>query len=171
VNKMAETRIEVLDSRAEAVAVLHELERKGVPSSSITVMSSEPLHLEITDAPKTRMAGFAIAGGILGAAFAILLTVWTSRRVGLVTGGMPIVSPWAFGIIVFELTALGAILATLVRMIFEARLLRHFSSAEYDEAIAAGRIVLAVKCSDDAARDTGEKGPGARQKVENTAVE
>src|SRR5216684_3703728 len=115
---MAKTRIEVFDTRAEAVAVLHELEREGVPSSSITVMSSEPLHLETSDAPKTRIAGFAIAGGLLGAAFAILLTVWTSRRVGLVTGGMPIVSAWACGIIVFERAALGAILVTLGRMIF-----------------------------------------------------
>jgi hypothetical protein len=175
VKKMAETRIEVFDTRAEAVAVLHELEREGVPSSSITVMSSEPLHLDTSDAPKTRIAGFAIAGGVLGAAFAILLTVWTSRRVGLVTGGMPILSAWAFGIIVFELTALGAILATLGRMIFEARLLRHFSSADYDEAIAAGRIVLSVKCSDSAVRDTGEKVSGASLKVEtpprNSSIE
>ena len=143
-NKMAETRIEVFDTRAEAIAVLRELQREGVPSSSITVMSSEPLHLETDDGPKTRIAGFAIAGGLLGAAFAILLTVWTSRRVGLVTGGMPIVSPWAFGIIVFELAALGAILSTLVRMIFEARLGRRVAPGEYDDAISEGRIVLCI---------------------------
>lgn len=137
-----ETRIKVYDTRHDAILALHELEREGVPSSSITVMSSEPLHLETSDSPKSRIKGFAIAGGLLGAAFAILLTVWTSRRVGLVTGGMPIVSPWAFGIIVFELAALGAILFALGRMIFEARLLRHFPSTEYDEAVAAGRIVI-----------------------------
>lgn len=143
---MAEPRIEVFDTRAEATAVLRALEREGVPSSSITVMSSEPLHLESGDGPKTRIAGFAIAGGLVGAAFAILLTVWTSRRVGLVTGGMPIVSPWAFGIIVFELAALAAILGTLGRMIFEARLLRHSTAADYRETVAAGRIVLLVDC-------------------------
>ena len=142
---MAETRVEVFDTRAEAVAVLRELQREGVPSSSITIMSSEPLHLETTDGPKTRIGGFAIAGGLIGAAFAILLTVWTSRRVGLVTGGMPIVSPWAFGIIVFELTALGAILATLGRMIFEAGLLRRTAPTGYDEAVADGRVVLSIE--------------------------
>jgi apolipoprotein N-acyltransferase len=108
-------------------------------------MSSEPLHLEGKDAPKTRIAGFAIAGGLLGATFAILLTVWTSRRVGLVTGGMPIVSPWAFGIIVFELAALGAILVTLGRMIFEAGLARRGALADFDESVAEGRIVVSIQ--------------------------
>jgi len=163
VSKMAETRTGVFDTRAEAVAVLRELQREGVPSSSITVMSSEPLHLEIIDAPKTRIAGYAIAGGLLGVAFAILLTVWTSRRVGLVTGGMPIVSPWAFGIIVFELAALGAILVTFGRMIAEARLLRRNALTDYDEAVADGRIAVSVRCSDDFHREIAEKVLGSAQ--------
>jgi apolipoprotein N-acyltransferase len=140
-----DTQIKVFDTRHEAIAALRELEREGVASSSITVMSSEPLHLEVKDAPKTRIAGFAIAGGLLGATFAILLTVWTSRRVGLVTGGMPIVSPWAFGIIVFELAALGAILVTLGRMIFEAGLARRGALADFDESVAEGRIVVSIQ--------------------------
>jgi len=144
VSDTAETRIEIFDTRAEAINVLRELERQGVKSSSITVMSSEPLHLESKAGPRSRIAGFAIVGGLLGATFAILLTVLTSRRVGLVTGGMPIVSPWAFGIIVFELTALGAILSTLVRMIFEARLARRSDLGSYCDAVAEGKIVIAI---------------------------
>lgn len=147
--KMADPKFRVFNTRREALAALHELEREGVPSSSITVMSSEPLHLGALHPPKTRIPGFAIAGGLLGASFAILLTVWTSRRVGLVTGGMPIVSPWAFGIIVFELSALGSILATLGRMLFEARLTGARSLEEYDEAVAEGRVVLAIRSADD----------------------
>lgn len=145
---MAEKRIAIFDTPGEAVAVLRELKRDGVPRSSITVMSSEPLHLEDDDAPKSRIAGFAIAGGFIGAALAILLTVWTSRRVGLVTGGMPIVTPWAFGIIVFELAALGAILATLGRMIVEARLGRRVAVEEYDDAVSEGKVVLCIYGAD-----------------------
>ena len=135
--------VRVLNNRHEAVAALHELERDGVPKSAITVMSSEPLHMEC-EGPKTRIPLFGIIGGLLGAVFAILLTVWTSRRVGLITGGMPIVSPWAFGIIVFELGALGAILMTLGRMVFEASLARGGSGSDYREIVAAGKIVIEI---------------------------
>jgi ActD protein len=145
---MAERMIAIFETRSEAVAALRDLQREGVLRSSITVMSSEPLHLENKDAPKTRIAGFAIAGALLGAAFAILLTVWTSRRVGLVTGGMPILTPWAFGIIVFELTALGAILSTLGRMIFEAGLARRGLLTDYHAAVADGRVVLMIDCTE-----------------------
>jgi hypothetical protein len=141
---MAEAKIASFDTRDEALAALRELLRDGVPGSSITVISSEPLHLETDDGPQTRIAGFAIIGGLIGAAIALLLTVWTSRRVGLVTGGMPIVSPWAFGIIVFELMALGAILATLGRMIFEAGLVKRRAPTDYDDAVADGKIVVLI---------------------------
>jgi Alternative complex III, ActD subunit len=135
--------VRVLNNRHEAVAALHELERDGVPKSAITVMSSEPLHMEC-EGPKTRIPIFGIIGGLLGAGFAILLTVWTSRRVGLITGGMPIVSPWAFGIIVFELTALGAILMTLGRMVFEAGLARRSRGLDYQKLVAEGKIVIEI---------------------------
>jgi hypothetical protein len=144
VKKMAETNVAVFNTRDEAIAALGKLRREGVPDSSITVMSSEPLHLETNDAKKTRIAGVAIIGGLIGTAIAVLLTVWTSRRVDLVTGGMPIVSPWAFGIIVFELTALGAILATLGRMIFEAGLVKRRGPTNYDDAVADGKIVVLI---------------------------
>jgi hypothetical protein len=141
---MAETKVAVFDTRDEAITALGELRRGGVPDSSITVMSSEPLHLETSNQTKTRIAGFAIMGGLIGAAIALLLTVWTSQRVDLVTGGMPIVSPWAFGIIVFELTALGAILATFGRMIFEAGLVKRRGPVDYDVAVADGKIVVLI---------------------------
>jgi hypothetical protein len=143
-----ETRFIVFDTRDEAVAAVRELERDGVDASLITVMSSEPLHIETGASPKTRISGFAIAGGVLGAALAILLTVVTSRRVGIITGGMPIVSPWAFGIIVFEMTMLGAILVALGRMVFESSLMTKLTAEPYDDAVSDGKIVVVVDQSE-----------------------
>ena len=137
------------NSHDEAIEALAKLERAGVPPAQITLLSSEPVHIEANE-DKSRIGLFAIAGGLTGAAVAITLTVWTSRSVGLVTGGMPIVSPWPFGIILFELSMLGAILATLGRMIYEARLLRRGEPAPYDEIIAEGKVGLTVDCADPA---------------------
>src|ERR1044072_1757140 len=106
---MAETIHAIFDTQSEAIAAVAALEREGVPRSLITLMSAEPVHIEAgssDNGPRTRISIFAIAGGVTGAMIAWLLTVWTSRSVGLITGGMPVVAPWAFGIIVFELTAL-----------------------------------------------------------------
>jgi hypothetical protein len=149
---MSEPIIAVLDTPEEVYAVLAALNREGVPRRAITIMSSEPLHGQFeSDNPRSRISGFAIAGGFLGAICAILLTVITSRRVDLVTGGMPIITPWAFGIVAFELTALGAILATLGRMIYEAGLLRRTPNPDYFQAVVEGRIVIKIECSADSA--------------------
>jgi hypothetical protein len=119
-------------------------------------MSSEPIHDDEAGEEKPSRTGwFAIAGGAAGATLAAALTVMTSRQVNIVTGGMPVVSPWAFGIIVFELGALGAILFTLFRMIWEARLLRPL--ADYDEAVADGRVALSVECADQISRGSAQK--------------
>ncbi|MEK6324823.1 MAG: quinol:electron acceptor oxidoreductase subunit ActD [Acidobacteriota bacterium] len=160
---MSERIIAVLDGVDQALSAVESLRRQGFSRAAITIMSAEPIHgapFE-SDQTKSRIAGFAIAGGVIGAIAAVLLTVVTSRRVDLVTGGMPIVTPWAFGIIIFELAALGAILATLGRMIFEARLARRSALADYDEAVADGSVVLAVECSDEACLEAAKNVLGA----------
>ncbi|HEX8184166.1 MAG TPA: quinol:electron acceptor oxidoreductase subunit ActD [Blastocatellia bacterium] len=157
---MAETVFRVFDSADEAITAVDRLRGRGVPRSAITVMSSEPIHIESIESEKeskSRIGLFAIAGGFIGAASAITLTVWTSQSVDLVTGGMQIISPWPFGIITFELTALGAILFTLARMIYESRLARRERDAPYDEAVADGKVALSVNCSDDVTRKLVEE--------------
>jgi hypothetical protein len=143
----------VFDTPEEATAVVTKLKREGGTGCALTLMSSEPLLIEGVDGHAerpSRIGLFAVAGGFLGAAAALLLTISTSRQVGLTTGGMPIVSPWAFGIIVFELGALGAIVFSLVRMIYEARLVRKLDREVYDEsAVSEGKFVLVVDCPDE----------------------
>src|SRR5215471_12727114 len=139
VNQVRERLTAIVDSPHQAQRAAAGLEEEGFAREDITVMSSEPLPGFISDFDSRspgRAGLLAIAGGLAGAAAAIALTVWTARRMGLVTGGMPIVTPWAFGIIVYELIALGAILVTLVITVYEAGLLRSAQpSPEVDRAI------------------------------------
>jgi hypothetical protein len=152
---MTEALVAVVEGAEEAEAAIAELERSGVPAEAITTYSSEPIHIHEAAEPGTTrrrdrslIGIFAVVGGLLGGAAAILLTTWTSRRVNLVTGGQPITSPWTLGVIVFELTALGAILATLVRMVLEAGLARRVGK-DVPETIADDKVVLSVSCESD----------------------
>jgi hypothetical protein len=142
------------DTPDEVARAIGDLAGAGFERRAITVMSAEPVNLgEHSDDKhhKSRAGWFAVAGGLLGAAAAVLLTTYTSRSVGVVTGGMPIVTPWAFGIVVFEMTALGAILALFMRMVWEAGLLRPGGAKLYDSAVADGKLLIAVSCDGDAA--------------------
>jgi len=152
---MSERILAIFDTAKEAVEAADEL-RLVDPGSAVTVLSAEPIHSEIEKNPggrQSRIGLFAIAGGVLGATAAILLTVLTSKSMNLVTGGMPVVAPWAFGIIVFEMTALGAVLLTLGRMILEAGLVRRSLPAACDNAIAEGRVAVVIDV------DAGDRRP------------
>lgn len=136
----------------EALRIAVVLKRMGFDAADITVMSNKPAHAAVEHEGKrraSRIGAFAILGGMIGAALSLMLTITASRRMGLNVGGMPVVAPWAFAIIVFEMSALGAVLASVGRMIYEAGLLRRGALANYDEDVARGKIVVAVKCSDE----------------------
>jgi hypothetical protein len=148
---MAENIMAAFNTMSDALYVAGALKSEGFTSEAITIMSDEPIQMgeDLSEGGKSHIGLCAIAGGLVGATAALLLTVTTSREVNLVTGGMPIVAPWALGIIVFEMTALGAILATLACMIYEAKLMRPGALEGYDPSVADGKIVIAVKCEND----------------------
>jgi molybdopterin-containing oxidoreductase family membrane subunit len=71
---------------------------------------------------KSRIPWFALAGGLIGGAVGLSLAALTSLALRLPTGGMPIIAWPTIGIVTFELTALGAIVATLSRFLWEGSL-------------------------------------------------
>jgi hypothetical protein len=151
--------IAIIDSPHEAREAAAGLDEEGFARNAITVMSAEPLPGFTEEFVHSQgHAGLvSIAGGLAGAIAGIALTVWTARRMGLVTGGMPLATPWAFGIIVFELTALGAILATFVTTLYEAGLFKKSPAPEIDSAIADGKVALSVSCPNETSRKVAER--------------
>jgi hypothetical protein len=159
------TIVAVVESGNEAQLAVSTLASEGLPREAISVLSSEPIHFHHppqSSADRSLIGIFAVIGGTIGAALALALTIWSSRRVNLITGGMPIVSPWALGVIVFEMTALGAILTSLGRMLFEARLVRRSRLNGYAEAIAEGSVVLSIEIRDDAQAEIARKILGSK---------
>jgi hypothetical protein len=133
-----------------AQLAVDRLRAAGVPDGRITVITNEPMdayEFARLHGP-TRQWYAAGAGGIAGLSAGVWLARMTELAWPLPTGNMPIVSWWPNLIIVFELTMLGAILATVGTLIVTARLVRR-TPALYDPAVSAGRILVGV----DAPRD------------------
>ena len=138
------------DSAIEAASALRtssgELHLKP---ESIKVISAEPIEEEITAAGEghTRMPWIAVAGGICGGTAGYALAAFTQRTYPLPTGGMPIVALWPTGIVIYELTMLGAILATIITLLITTGLPR-YSNRIYDPAVSHGKIIVALTNAD-----------------------
>ena len=86
---------------------------------------------------------FPLIGAACGFIVGLLLTAGTQVAFPLVAGGKPIFSIPPMAIIMYEGTMLGAILFTVVGIVFESRLPRLFMGA-YDTRITEGYIGVTV---------------------------
>lgn len=130
------------------------LRAAGVADADITVLSSEPFeHFEFghRDA-KTVMPWMALIGGVAGMASGYLLTSVTQMSWPIKTSGMPIVSLWPNLIVIFELTMLGAILASVITLLVSAKLPGSRAGKLYDPEISDGYILVGVENPADPAR-------------------
>jgi hypothetical protein len=117
----------------------------GFKSDQIVVASGEPYEgYEFSDQyAKSPMFPLAAVGALVGGTCGYLLTTLTQRAYPLPTGGMPITPIWSNGIIVYELTMLGAILTSLVCLLISAHL-PNFGPHLTDPEIWAGKILVGV---------------------------
>ena len=117
----------------------------GIADEKITIYSSEPME-EFRFGQRDRetwMPWIAVAGAGLGLSAGYLLTSLTQKAWPIITGGMPIVSNWTNIIIMFELTMLGAVLATVITLLTTAKLPTR-QLEFYDPQVAAGKILIGV---------------------------
>jgi hypothetical protein len=117
----------------------------GFENRDICLAASEPLDEYDLGwrEQKTPMPWLAALGGLIGGTSGYLLVSLTQRAYPLPTGNMPIVALWPTGVIVYELTMLGAILTTLITLLVSARLPR-WKKTVYDPAVSEGKILLGV---------------------------
>jgi hypothetical protein len=129
---------------SSAQQAVNRLRAAGVADRDITIMSAQPMEdFEFGHRDKaTWMWWLACAGGVIGMASALGLSWLTETSWPLDVGGLPIFAWWPNLIITFELTMLGAILATVVTLVVSARLGR--ASGIYDPEVSDGRILVGV---------------------------
>jgi hypothetical protein len=126
---------------------IRQLRAAGIDPGSLDLFSAEPVELArgVLDRP-SRMSLAAVSSAV---AFGLLATVfigYTQHNYKLVTGGMPLFSFWATGIITYEMTMLGAILATFAWFLKESGLVRRRDKHAPAPHVYPGVICLRVRC-------------------------
>ena len=134
-----------------AQQAVNNLRAAGVADRDITVISSEPFeHFEFghRDA-KTAMPWIAAGAGITGLVLTYFLLAASQQSWPLVTSGMPIVPLWTNLIIIFEMTMLSAIIATVITLLITAGLPSRGGKL-YDPEVSDGYILVGVENPADA---------------------
>ncbi len=153
-----------------AQRAVDRLRAQGFTDETITVISSEPRedcdfsHMH----EPTWMWWIASGGGIVGFAMATALLLHGETSWPIVVGGLPIVAWWPNLIIMFELTMLGAILATVIALAVTA-LLGDRKATLYDPEVSDGKILVGIENPRDDAvttlRDALQTADDARVKT------
>ena len=127
-----------------AQQAVNRLRANGVADRAIVVMSAQPMedfefgHMD----SRTRIWWIACLGGLLGMATAFGLAWITEVSWPINVGGLPTFAWWPNLIIIFELTMLGAILATVITLFVTAGL--GWRSSFYDPAVTDGKILVGI---------------------------
>jgi hypothetical protein len=152
---------------ASAERAVNELQAAGVSQGRIVVMSAEPFgeYSFSQTEHATMMPWLAVLGGVVGGVSGYLLAAYTQEAYPLITGGMPLIASWPTGIITYELTMLGAVIATVITLLATTRL-PNWGAKLYDPEISNGKILVGVLDPSDNARaelDNRLRGAGAEQ--------
>ena len=142
-------RAEFSDAEATASAI-QTVSGNGVNKRDIEVFSARPVAFEpgVLDRP-SRMSLLAVISAILVGVSATALMFYTQLDYPLITGGMPLNSGWATGVVTFELTMMGAILGTVGVFLWESGLLR--KNRPPAPVIREDVITLQVRCDEEGA--------------------
>ncbi len=140
-----------------ALEAIRALRARGF--SDLTVYTPVPVE-EIEEEvervrPLSKVRLFSVIGGLTGTATAFFLTIWTSLKWELITGGKQPVSIPPFIIIAFELTILFCGLSTLLAVLILGRLPQTRPSPTYDPRFTVDRFGVAVACPPDKADAAG----------------
>ena len=111
----------------------------GTPYPEGTFGEAEPVH---------KLFRWPLIGAACGFIIGLVLTTGTQLAYPVVTGGKPILGIPPMSIIIYEGTMLGAIIFTVIGVIFESRLPRIFMGA-YDTRITEGYIGVTVTTGED----------------------
>ncbi len=138
---------EYADQESVAAGV-SELAKAGFGAGEVDIFSDRPVELPagVLDRP-SRASLFGVLGAAINGSLATAFMIFTQHNYPLVTGGMPISSPWSTGVVSYELTMAGAVAGVVIAFLWESGLLRR--RRPRPPARSEGSIAVRVRCSGD----------------------
>ncbi len=129
----------------EVAQALDALRAAGFAEHDLEVLSDSPYPEGAfgETPPVHRLYIFPLAGAACGLAIGLLLTIGTQLSYPLVTGGKPVISVPPMINVLYEGTLLGAIIFTVLGVLFESRL-PDYRSLPYDPRISEGYLGVLV---------------------------
>ncbi len=139
------------------VSAIQRLKENGVAVADLDVFSQEPVEFDrgILDRP-SHMSPVAVLGAIANGSLATAFVYFTQHNYRLDTGGMPVFSFWGTGVITYEMTMLGAVLATFGWFLWESGLIRKRDRTKPVPIVPPGSICLRVRCGTEQATKVAE---------------
>ena len=129
---------------------MDELKKNEFPPQDLDIYSGSPFPEGTFGEhdPNHRLFMFPLVGALIGFSIGLLWTAGTQISYPIATGGKPLLSIPPMTIIMYENTMLGAIIFTVLGVLFESRLPKR-SLGLYDTRITEGYIGLVVDCPAD----------------------
>ena len=132
----------------DAIAAIEALESAGISKSALELYSRRPVESDPPVLPRrSRMSLVAVIAAIVSGSVCTALVFRAQLDYPLVTGGMPITSGWATGVVTFETTMAGAVLGILAMLVWEAGLIGSRERAPVPELPEDG-VLLQVDCGE-----------------------
>ena len=142
---MPEELVAVFADPDDALRAVQTLRDQGVANAQVSSPAAYPVVHEVEHTGHSRALGWvALLGGLTGLASATALEVGTSKALGLVVGGKPIVAWTAFGVVMFELTMLFAGVSNFLALIVFSALTRRKVARAVRDLVSSERIVVVV---------------------------
>jgi hypothetical protein len=127
---------------ADAVS---ELIGAGFDRDAIEIFGTKPpeMALAVLDRP-SRASLIAVLAALTNGCLATAFVYYTQHNYPLVTGGMPLFSPWATGVVTYEMIMAGAMAGVILAFLWESGLLRRHGPAP--PRLKDGSFFVRLRC-------------------------
>ena len=145
----------------EAAGAIAGLAEAGVSRSAMELYSLRPVEMHPPPLPRrSRMSLIAVLSAITVGGGATALMYWAQRDYPLITGGMPINSGWATGVVTFETTMAGAVIGIFAALLWESGLIRRRKRAPVPSLPDEGVVLQVAGVRDVAALEESLRAAG-----------